>query len=582
MYMRRALIDAIGRFDPAFGLGYGEDNDFCLRAAAAGFRNVLCEDAFVLHLGGSSFGQKRADLAERNMGLLLARHPRYLDLVHGYIAADPVRPLRALALSQHRVVTGRAPGILHVIHGYGGGTEYHVRMLIAACASAFRQYLLIADGDNWRLEEFAEEEVVSFAFVHAPDEPWSDFLGGIAARFGIGVIHLHNISGCREAMLTALPAIGIPYGYTVHDLNFACPTINFLDATGRYCHGVTDEAKCNACLAAQREFASIDVGVWRRRHRALVEGAAFVIAPSRWSAEMFERYFPGCAPAIVSHASGEGAPRDDAVLTRVALPDDGIPTVAVLGAIGPDKGSRRLERLVELTRARGVPLRWVLIGYLDRGREQMQSEDAVFTQHGPFDSREIGALLGHYRVRLVAFPSVGPETFSFTLSEAWAHGLPAIVPPIGALAERVGETGGGWILSAAEWEDDERLLDRIAAVLDAGSDAAWRDVAARARAAPQPTLAAMAEATSALWRAALERPALHARPISAARCLVALGYRAWQPPATAIAPVAAPAGTNGALGRLAHTALAIRHTLPGRVLYLLTPKPLVDALRKRL
>ena len=73
LYIRRVLLDAIGGFDPAFGLGYGEENDFCLRGARAGYRNVLCEDAFVLHLGGSSFGAKRANLAERNMALLLER-----------------------------------------------------------------------------------------------------------------------------------------------------------------------------------------------------------------------------------------------------------------------------------------------------------------------------------------------------------------------------------------------------------------------------------------------------------------------------------------------------------------------------
>jgi len=585
-YIRRTLIDAIGGFDPAFGLGYGEENDFCLRAAAAGYRNVLCEDAFVLHFGGGSFGDKRAELAERNMALLLERHPGYLDLVRGYIAADPLRPLRELALTQHRVLTGAPHGILHVLHGHGGGTEYHVRALIAASSAAFRHYLLIAVGDEWRLEEHVDGEITGYDFRRATDEGWGDFLGGLTARFGVDLIHLHNISGCREAMQTALAALGIPYGYTVHDLNFACPTITFLAADGRYCHAVTDAKVCGTCLAAQHEFADVDIGGWRAGHRALLEGAAFVIAPSKWAAQMLWRYFPEHAVSIVEHGSGSGTPREDAVYTRLDLPDDGIPTVAVIGAIGHDKGSRRLERLVELTRQQGARLRWVLIGYLDRGREQMQSEDAVFTQHGPFDSREIGALLDHYRVRLVAYPSAGPETFSFTLSEAWAAGIPAIVPPIGALAERVSATGAGWVLSEEEWHDEARMLDRVATLLDRKEERAWGDAAARAEAAPQPTLAAMAQSTIAIWRDALAHAPAPARlqPIAAGRCLSALHYTPWTPPSRSATVALAPARAkpNGALGLVAHAALAIRHTLPGRLLYRLAPRPLVDALKQRL
>jgi GT2 family glycosyltransferase/glycosyltransferase involved in cell wall biosynthesis len=581
-YIRRALIAAIGAFDPAFGSGDGEENDYCLRAAAAGYRNVLCEDTFVLHLGGSSFGDKRADLARCNTELLLERHPRYLDLVHDYIAADPLRPLRELARSQYRVLTGVRHGILHVLHGRGGGTEYHVRALIAASSTAFRHYLLIAVDDDWRLEEHVDGEVTGYDFRRATEEGWRDFLGGLVARFGVDLIHLHNISSARGAMLTALAALQIPYGYTVHDLNFACPTITFLGADGRYCRAVTDVAACSACLAAQPEFAAVDIGAWRAGHRALLAGAAFVIAPSQWAANTLRRYFPEHAVTVIAHGSGPGTGREDAVTTRLDLPADDVPTVAVIGAIGADKGSHRLQRLVELTRQRGARLRWVLIGYDDRSREPMQSADAVFTQHGPFDSRETAALLDHYRVRLVAYPSVGPETFSFTLSEAWAAGRPVLVPPIGALAERVAATGGGWVLGDEEWQDDARMLDRITALLDADHTSAWTTVAAHAKAAPQPSLAAMAQATTDLWHHALARAPARAalQPVPAARCLAALHYVPWSPPLP-IAP-RVPARPNGALRVMARAALAIRHTLPGRLLYRLAPRPLLDALKDRL
>jgi GT2 family glycosyltransferase/glycosyltransferase involved in cell wall biosynthesis len=586
LYVRRALIAAIGVFDPAFGLGYGEENDYCLRAAAAGFRNVLCEDAFVLHLGGSSFGDKRADLGKRNMALLLERHPGYLDLVHAYIAADPLRPLRELAGAELRAATGPQPGVLHVVHGHGGGTEYHVRALIAASSESFRHYLLIAVGDHWQVEEHAGDAVCSFDFTRLPGESWRDFLGGLAARFRLSLVHLHNISGCRDGLLAALAEFALPYGYTVHDLNFACPTITFHDPHERYCGAITDLATCKGCLAAQPDLAAIDIASWRERHRTLLARAAFVIAPSQWAASTLRRYFTDPAVAIVPHGSAQGTTREDAVHTRLDLPDDGVPVVAVIGAIGPDKGARRLERLVELTRERGARVRWVVVGYLDRGREQSLSDDAVFAQHGPFDSRELTALLDHYRVRLVAYPSAGPETFSFTLSEAWAAGRPAIVPPIGALAERVAATGGGWVFTEAEWQNEALMLARILALLDPGESNAWNAAAARARRAPQPTLAAMAAATTAIYRDAVARQPepIDAKPIAAQRCLAALGYTPWHLPApvTSVAQKSGDGATRGALALLARAALSIRHTPPGRVLYRLAPKPWLDALRERL
>ena len=593
LYIRRALIGAIGMFDPVFGLGYGEENDFCMRAAAAGYRNVLCEDAFVLHLGGSSFGDKRADLAERNMRILLDRHPQYLEQVRAYIAADPVRPLRELALSQYRVLNEPVPGVLHVIHGHGGGTEYHVRALIAASGQAFRHYLLIAVGDEWQLEEHASDATRTYDFSRLPAEPWSDFLGGICARFGVDLIHLHNISGCRDGLLQALSRLDTPFGYTVHDLNFACPTITFLNARHSYCGAVTDATVCAACLAAQPEFAGVDIDAWRAKHLALLARSAFLIAPSTWAASTLGRYFPQHEVTVIPHGNATGMSRPDAVRSPLPMADDGRPVVAVLGAIGPDKGARRLERLVELTRERGLPLRWVLIGYLDRGREPFQSADGVFTMHGAYDSRELRELIEHYRVRLVVYPSAGPETFSFTLSEAWAAGRPAIVPPIGALADRVTGTGAGWVLSYDDWNSEERMLARIVAVLDSSRAEEFAEAEGRASSAVQPTLDAMTDATIAIYRGVLPPPreaSATLRPITAARCLTALRYVPWRPAQAAAAP-AAPAqhatvpAANAAHDPLAHVArvaLRIRDTRTGRALYRLAPASLLAVLKARL
>ena len=95
MYITRRGIDAVGAFDvKTFGAGYGEENDFCMRASQAGFRHLLCGDLFVYHEGGASFGSSREALMARADELIEQRHPGYGELVEAFIDRDPAAPLR--------------------------------------------------------------------------------------------------------------------------------------------------------------------------------------------------------------------------------------------------------------------------------------------------------------------------------------------------------------------------------------------------------------------------------------------------------------------------------------------------------
>lgn len=95
MFVRRAALDAIGDFDMAtFGRGYGEENDWCRRAAGHGWRNVLCDDAYVAHLGGASFAPTGHHPGGENLRRLVARYPSYNAQVADFILRDPLAPLR--------------------------------------------------------------------------------------------------------------------------------------------------------------------------------------------------------------------------------------------------------------------------------------------------------------------------------------------------------------------------------------------------------------------------------------------------------------------------------------------------------
>lgn len=78
LLMRGELLDALGPFDPAFGRGYHEENDWCQRIQAAGYTVARANRAVVFHLGGVSFGGARVALDAYNARRLVRRAPHYL------------------------------------------------------------------------------------------------------------------------------------------------------------------------------------------------------------------------------------------------------------------------------------------------------------------------------------------------------------------------------------------------------------------------------------------------------------------------------------------------------------------------
>jgi GT2 family glycosyltransferase len=95
MAISSKAIQCVGLFDEeTFGLGYGEENDFCQRAEKIGLRNVLCDDAYVVHHGGASFGPLDIKPDVQSMRRLLNKHPDYELKVSKFIQDDPLAERR--------------------------------------------------------------------------------------------------------------------------------------------------------------------------------------------------------------------------------------------------------------------------------------------------------------------------------------------------------------------------------------------------------------------------------------------------------------------------------------------------------
>ena len=299
-------------------LGYGEENDLCLRAARAGWRNVLADNAFVVHTGGSSFAGQKTELGARNMALLLERHPHYLDMVRSYIAADPLRPLRDAAAM--RLAVNTEPGPRRAACDPRSRRRH--RDARARADRGFARSLAPLPRDRRRRSLAGRGASRRRRCCHVRSGTRRAGVMGSVRRRHLRVVRHRARPPAQHFRLSrrhpaALETLPVPYGYTVHDLNFACPTITFLAADGMYCGAQTETAVCSRCLAAQPAFDRVDIGAWRdapsraaraggvpdcavamdcRHAEAILSGLSGDGDRARFAGSACRRVCPACAP----------------------------------------------------------------------------------------------------------------------------------------------------------------------------------------------------------------------------------------------------------------------------------------------
>ncbi len=545
--VRRAVLDAAraqGR------LGSMAELSAC--AHGMGYRCVLADDVVAQHLPYAfDPGEPKPD--DASIGAALAALGDH----------DPIAPLRTVLATTLAMLECRdLPGILHVAHARGGGTERYIRDAVATTRGTHRHYALRIHADRWTLEDARDDGFAVYEWTREAPAADDGFLRDICTWLRIDLVHVHSLVGSGDDFLRALRVAAVDYVYTVHDMYLPCPSIYLIDAGGRYCNATTDPAACQACLRETPGLGGIDIVAWRARHAAFMEGARRVLAPSRWAAETILAYYPKAPVQVMPHGPGAAiapdAPQTGTATAICVLPQDGRRHVGVLGAIGPEKGSRRIDAMAQRIRERNLPLRIVVIGFTDR-ECRLQSEDGVLTVHGPYDRADVEHLCDAYRIDVMAFPTIWPETFSYTLGEAFAAGRPALVPARGALGERVAAAQAGWVVDPAAGIDE--WLDHLMRVTDPArgpelADKAQRAraMAAAARAADEPAPALYAELAlrdaSAAARPSHQRYAIYAAACRAARVAALPAFAASSAGGTGAAPVAPAHPLSRWLGRL--------------------------------
>jgi GT2 family glycosyltransferase len=98
LFIKRKLIAQIGSFDEeAFPRGYGEENDFCMRALNTGWRNVIAPAAFVFHYRNASFQREKDRLFAAGIEVVTKRYPDYAQRVKDAFSHLSMENLRGSA-----------------------------------------------------------------------------------------------------------------------------------------------------------------------------------------------------------------------------------------------------------------------------------------------------------------------------------------------------------------------------------------------------------------------------------------------------------------------------------------------------
>ena len=448
-YITRSALNALGSFDEeAFPRGYGEENDFSCRAQKAGYVDLLADDTFVFHAGGKSFGPERKKLMEAGEAVLRSRYPAYYPNVGKFIRENPLSELQNRihrALLKHFEKEAK-PRILHILHNGPyiarrdpiGGTERHVQGVIESLQE-FSHWSLVKDKNHYILESFSGG--FSIQFSYDADEP--DALEKILDPSIFSLVHVHHTRWFNQKELVETLKARIPYIVSLHDFATICPRFHLFTIGGEHCSGVECKSACGYSEHYMREYRVYGL--------SLLSHSLKNIAFSQNTVEYLERLLPEVPPIeVVQHGVHQIQPIKARTDSLSPL------SIITIAPHGRHKGGQIFKELFRVqTLPSGRDIHWSVLG----DWEQVGFENCL----GPYTPQNVREKLEAANSQVGILLSLCPETYSLACDELLSAGIPVIVGPLGAPAERIKSWEAGWVLEDVSVTAVLRELERISA-----------------------------------------------------------------------------------------------------------------------
>jgi GT2 family glycosyltransferase/glycosyltransferase involved in cell wall biosynthesis len=520
LYIKWAVIDDVGAFDAeAFPRGYGEENDFCMRALKRGWRHVVDGRTYVHHEREASFGKAKAALSTAGRAKLDQLHPDYSERVREFLAGDAIAAVREQAgrvLAREEAAV--RPRLLFVIHEGGGGAIATNVDLVRALTPEFDCFVFSSDRWTLTLQRMvgSEPEVLRTwpleRAVMLGDFSRPDYRAAFRetlARCRPELVHVRHVFKHTLDAPKMAADLAIPVVMSVHDHYTICPTIHLLDNTGHYCGGECSEGhgtcptlkKAGALPALKHAF----VYQWRDEMDAVLRCVDAFVTTSPHAREVHRRALPAMRSArfeLIEHG------RDLEQASKLAKPPvpGGKVRILVTGNLDRHKGAELIKTMRGLDTGNRLELHFL-------GEVAAQWRD-LGVMHGTYEREDFLERVSEIQPAFIGIFSVVAETYNHALTEAWGAGVPVLVTDIGALGERVRAHGGGFLVPV----DDP--VAALGAVLAAADDPGrYAEETDRATLHDIPTVAQMTERYANLYRDVLDRR----------RCIAAPAYARGEP-----------------------------------------------------
>ena len=479
MYIKRKVIDEIGLFDKeAFGRGYGEENDFCCRALENGYFHVLSDDTFIYHKGSASFSEDKNGLIERNLKILFERYPYYPKMIEKFIAKNPLKEIHDNVKLQI-LLRNKKKNILYLVHNDFltgenhpiGGTEFHVQDLVENIQS-FNSYVMFISENTINIHAFIDKQILKFKYILSDNiektftfssNSYKDKVNEILEYFNINIVHIHHLKTHTFDIVDIAKEKEIDVFLTIHDFYLNCPNINFLYLNKTYCIDIRDKEMCKKCIKNDHGYDGDFIEIWNKEVYKLLKKIDRIFAPSESAKKIFEQYYMDKYGEIdfeinvVEH----GIDKNIEYTSKYVSNAEEKFKIAFIGGLSRNKGSGIIHNIVKNNKNKKIE--WHLFGNIgDQRLNLLDKKDLI--KHGRYDRNEIEKLLTENNINLVCIFSIWPETYSYTLSESIAAGIPTLVTDIGALGERVKRYDVGWTI---KYDDDyKNILSKIYEIIE--------------------------------------------------------------------------------------------------------------------